>query len=93
MNAVSAEAKQFMKKYHHVLIGAGLSGEACEALGRLRRRGLVKYRPMEIVAALYDGVLIQHPGWVPTEVQSTQEAWKLHREALLRRMFPRRTEA
>jgi len=90
LNVVSPEAKQFMKKYHHVLIGAGLSVEACTALSTLRGRGLVSYRPMEIAAALYDGVLIRHPGWVPTEVQSTKRAWELHRGTILRGMFPRR---
>ena len=88
MNVVSPDAKQFMKKYYHVLIGAGLSAEACEALSMLRRRGLVNHRPMEIAAALYDGVYVQHPGWVPTEVHATRKAWQLHREMILRHMFP-----
>ncbi len=92
LNVVSADAKQFMKKYHHVLIGSGLAAEACEALNTLRRRGLVEYRPMEIAASLYDGVLVEHPGWVPTEVDSTQLAWRLHRETILHHMFPRRNE-
>ena len=92
LNVVSADAKQFIKKYHHVLIGTGLSAGACEALNMLRRRGLVEYSPMEIAAALYDGVLVEHPGWVPTEVDSTQLAWRLHRETILRHMFPRRNE-
>jgi hypothetical protein len=92
LNVVSADAKQFIKKYHHVLLGTGLSAGACQALNTLRRRGLVEYRPMEIAAALYDGVLVQHPGWVPTEVDATQLAWRLHRETILSHMFPRRTE-
>lgn len=66
MNVITPEAKEFMKKYHHVLIGAGLSTQACDALSTLRRRGLIKYYPMEIAAALFDGVFVKHPGWVPT---------------------------
>ncbi len=38
MNVVSPTAKQFLKKHHHVLMGAGLSADACEALSSLRRR-------------------------------------------------------
>jgi hypothetical protein len=32
---VSEDARQFFKKYHHILIGSGLSTEACEALQSL----------------------------------------------------------
>jgi hypothetical protein len=85
---VSEDARQFFKKYHHILIGSGLSTEACEALQSLRRRGLTKYRPIAIAAALYDGVFVKHPGWVPTEVQATDDARRLHRAAIRSRMFP-----
>ena len=92
LSVVSADAKQFMKKYQHVLIGAGLSAEACEALDTLRRRGLLEYRPIELAAALYDGIFVEHPGWVPTEARATRKAWELHRETILRHMFPGRDD-
>jgi hypothetical protein len=50
-NVVSPEAKKFIKKYHHALIGAGLSEKACSAFESLSRRGLLKTRPISWIAA------------------------------------------
>jgi hypothetical protein len=36
----------------------------------------------------YDGVFVKHPGWVPTEVEATDDARRLHRSAIRSRMFP-----
>jgi hypothetical protein len=31
-------------------------------------------RPLDLLSALYDGILLDHKGWVPTEVYATKEA-------------------
>ena len=75
---VTDQSKQYIKKYHHILIGAGLSISACNAIEKLTRRSLKKIRPLDFMSALYDGVLIQHEGWVPTEVYLTDTAYEIY---------------
>ncbi|MBU0586613.1 hypothetical protein KJ780_03805 [Candidatus Micrarchaeota archaeon] len=81
-NVITPEAKEYLKKYHHILIGAGLSEKACECLESLRRRKLIKDRPLPFIFALHDGKLIEHKGWVPTEVYVTSLAHEIHGEKL-----------
>jgi len=57
---INQRTKKYIKKYHHMLIGVGLSEAACVAIDRLRRRDLIKARPISIASALYDGVLVDH---------------------------------
>ncbi len=81
-NAISPEAKEYIKKYHHIMVGTNLSDIACESLENLMRRGLIKLKPISIFSALYDGTLIQHDGWVPTEVCLTELAKELYAKDL-----------
>lgn len=75
---ITNETKQYIKKYHHILIASGLSISACNAIENLTRRSLIKIRPLDFMSALYDGTLIKHKGWVPTEVYLTKTARKIY---------------
>lgn len=77
--ALSPETRRFARKFHHVLLGAGLNDDLCQALGRLQSRGLTDIRPLSILAAMYDGAFVDHDGWLPTEVYATKEAHKQYR--------------
>lgn len=81
-NAVSPAAKKYIKKYHHIMIGSGLSENACVTIESLTRRGLIKIRPISFVSALYDGTLIKHDGWIPTEVYLTEIAKNIYMKEL-----------
>lgn len=72
--ALRPETRLFARRFHHVLLGAGLSDALCKALGRLQSRELVALRPLSILAAMYDGAFVEHDGWLPTEVYATKEA-------------------
>lgn len=80
------ETKAFIKKFHHALIGAGLSEAACDAVHSLQRRRLVGYRPLAFIAAVMDGGLVDHPAWLPTEIYVTKKARDEHGD-LFRSMF------
>lgn len=80
------ETKSFIKKYHHALIGAGLSEVTCDAIQSLRRRQLISYKPLAFLAAVMDGGLVNHPAWLPTEIHTTEQARKQH-AAKLRALF------
>jgi hypothetical protein len=80
------EAKKFIKRFHHALIGAGLSATACEAIERLQRRRLVKYRPIAFLASLMDGGMINHPAWIPIELYATPEARQRYGAQIRRRL-------
>ena len=82
-NTLSQSAKKWLRKYHHVLIGAGISMEGCDLLESLVKRGLVEYRPVVWLSAAYDGVLVDHPAWVPTEIRATRKAWEFHKDDIL----------
>jgi len=73
--AFRPETRLFARRFHHVLLGAGLSDALCKALCRLQSRGLVALRPLSILAAMYDGALVHHDGWLPTEVSPTKKAY------------------
>ena len=88
-NVISPHAKEFIKKYHHILIGANLSERACEALELLSRRQLIKTRPISFASAAYDGVYVNHDGWVPTEVYLTPAAKNYHHQAMIERHLNR----
>lgn len=82
LNIISPKAKEYIKKYHHVLIGANFSNRACEAFESLSRRELIKIRPIPFIAAAHDGTIIDYEGWVPTEVYLTENAKKYHKQGI-----------
>lgn len=77
-NVISPEAKRYIKKYHHIMVGSNFSKIACKSLETLMRRKLIELKPISLLSALYDGTLIQHEGWVPSEVFLTELAKDLH---------------
>ena len=87
LNILTQSAKEWVKKYHHLLVGAGISEEGCRRLETLTRRQLVRHRPINFMAAVYDGVIVQHPAWLPVEVYATQEAWQYHKDDILKYLF------
>jgi hypothetical protein len=88
-NIISSSAKEYIKKYHHILIGVNISERACEAIELLNRRGLIKTRPISFISAVYDGTIVEHEGWVPTEVYKTPAVEKYHKQALLDHLLNR----
>jgi len=89
-NILTQETKEWLRKYHHLLIGAGISEEGCRLLASLKRRQLIAYRPIEIIASMHDGVVVKHPAWFPMEVYATPEAWEYHKEDILKYLFGRK---
>jgi hypothetical protein len=83
INCMSPEAKKYIKKYHHILVGGNISERACEILEILNKRGLIKIRPISFLSALYDGTLIEHDGWIPTEIYLTPIAEKYHNQTII----------
>ncbi len=81
-NIITPKAKMFAKRFHHLLLAANLSDLACDILERLGRRGLIEYRPIEWIAAAYDGALLDHEAWIPTEVRTTRIAQEIYREQI-----------
>ena len=79
LQAIGRETRQYIRKFHHVLLGGGLSVELCEALDGLEMKGLTALRPLPLISALYDGIFIDHKGWVPTEVFATKEAYSKYK--------------
>jgi hypothetical protein len=82
LNSLTQAAKEWLRKYHHLLIGAGLSQKGCQLLESLGRRQLIEQRPINLLSSIYDGVFIGHPAWMPVEVRTTPLALKHHRERL-----------
>jgi hypothetical protein len=82
-NIISPQTKKYIKKYHHALIATNLSEKACDTIELLNRRGLIKARPIPFISAIYDGTMIKHDGWIPTEVYLTSAVDKFHKKALL----------
>lgn len=92
---LTVKTRDYIRKYHHVLIAAGLSDRACETFESLSRKELIKTRPIEIMAAAYDGTIIDHDGWLPTEAYPTANVNKYHKEAVDKKIssfFKRMTE-
>lgn len=86
-NILTQPAKEWLRKYHHLMIGVGISMKGCQLLESLRRRQLISSRPIEIIASIYDGVLVNHPAWFPVEVFATPNAWKYHKGDILKYLF------
>jgi hypothetical protein len=91
LTVMPPEAKKFIKKYHHALIGAGLSRSAAESIESLCRRGLVGYRPLALIASVMDGRVIDHPAWIPTELYAKPEARQRYGDEVTQRLFRRKT--
>ena len=86
-NILTQPAKEWLRRYHHLMLGAGISEEGCRLLESLMRRQLIDYRPIEIIASMIDGVVVKHPAWFPVEVYATPKAWKYHKDDILRHLF------
>ncbi|MEJ2746204.1 MAG: hypothetical protein P8123_11055 [bacterium] len=86
-NIVSPKAKRYVKKYHHALVAANLSGRACKAIELLSRRGLIKMRPIALLSAVMDGTFIEHEGWIPTELYCTKDVDKYHLDVIRKQLF------
>ncbi len=86
-NILTQPAKEWLRKYHHLMVGAGISEEGCRLLESLMRRQLIAYQPIEIIASMYDGVVVNHPAWFPLEVYATPDAWKYHKEDIVKYLF------
>ena len=89
-NVLTQAAKEWVRKYHHLLIGVGISQEGCGLLESLQRRGLIGFRPIAIVSSLFDGAMVTHPAWLPVEVFATPEAWEHHEEDIMKYLRGRR---
>ncbi|MBW1728910.1 MAG: hypothetical protein JRJ62_15370 [Deltaproteobacteria bacterium] len=79
---LTVKTRDYIRKYHHVLIAAGLSDLACETFELLSRKELIKTRPIAVMAAAYHGTIIDHDGWLPTEAYPTENVAKYHKEAV-----------
>lgn len=86
-NVISPSAKDWLKKYHHILVGAGISERACDLIESLLRRGLVEYRPIPWISSAFDGVVVDHPGWVPIELHAKPKAWECQKDAIVRHLL------
>jgi len=87
LNILTQSAKEWVRKYHHLLIGVGISEEGCRLLESLVRRQLIAQRPINFMAAVYDGVIVDHPAWFPVEVYATPQAWQYHKDDILKYLF------
>lgn len=90
LNILTQSAKEWVRKYHHLLIGAGISEEGCRLLESLVRRQLIAHRPINFMASVYDGVIVEHPAWLPVEVYATPKAWEHHKDDILKYLFGKR---
>lgn len=93
LSILTQSAKEWGRKYHHLLVGAGISEEGCGLLESLMRRQLIGHRPINFMASVYDGVIVQHPAWLPVEVHATPEAWQYHRDDILKYLFGKQRNA
>ena len=93
LNILTQSAKKWVRKYHHLLIGAGISEEGCRLLESLVRRQLIAHRPINFMASAYDGVIVRHPAWFPVEVYATPQAWGHHKEDILKYLFEKQRSA
>jgi hypothetical protein len=87
LNILTQSAKKWVRKYHHLLIGVGISEAGCRLLESLVRRQLIAQRPINFMSAVYDGVIVDHPAWFPVEVYATQQAWQFHKDDILKYLF------
>ncbi len=87
LNILTQSAKKWVRKYHHLLIGVGISAEGCRLLESLVRRQLIAHRPINFMASVYDGVIVEHPAWLPVEVYATLQAREYHKDDILKYLF------
>jgi hypothetical protein len=93
LNILTQSSKEWVRKYHHLLIGVGISEEGCRLLESLVRRQLIAHRPINFMASVYDGVIVEHPAWLPVEVYATPQAWEHHKEDILKYLFGKKRSA
>jgi hypothetical protein len=91
LNILTQPAKEWLRKYHHLLIGAGISEDGCRLLESLTRHQLIGHRPINFMAAVYDGVIVKHPAWFPVEVYDRPEARQYHWDDILKYLFGKET--
>jgi len=84
INVLTQSSKEWVKKYYHLLIGVGISEKGCQLLDSLMRRQLIAHRPINFLASVYDGVIINHPAWLPVEVYATPQALEHHKDDILK---------
>ncbi len=87
LNVLSQRTKEWLRKYHHVLVGVGISKEGCELIESLVRRGLVEWRPIAFISSAFDGVIVNHPAWLPMELHATHEAWEYHKDDIVKHLL------
>ena len=92
-NILTQPAKEWLRKYHHLLIGSGISKNGCSLLESLKRRRLIGFRPIAILSSVFDGVMLTHPAWLPVEVFATSEAWEHHEADIMRYLHERRHDS
>jgi hypothetical protein len=92
LSILTQSAKEWVRKYHHLLIGVGISENGCRLIESLARRQLIAHRPINFMASVYDGFIVNHPAWLPLEVYATTLAWEHHKDEILKYLFgkPRR---
>ncbi|CBE69322.1 MAG: hypothetical protein F9K13_12825 [Candidatus Methylomirabilis oxygeniifera] len=94
LNTLTQSTKAWIRKYHHLLIGVGISQSGCQLLESLHRRQLIGHRPINFMASVYDGVIVDHPAWLPVEVYATPLTWEHHKDEILQYLLggPRNDE-
>ncbi|MDQ5986396.1 MAG: hypothetical protein CSYNP_02120 [Syntrophus sp. SKADARSKE-3] len=84
LNILTQSTKEWVRKYHHLLIGAGISEDGCRVLESLVRHQLIHYKPINFLSSMYDGVIVKHPAWFPVEVSATPMAREYHKDDILK---------
>jgi len=89
-NILSESAKKWVRKYHHVLVGEGISEEGCALIESLLSRRLIEWRPISFLASAYDGAVVKHPAWLPVELRTSPLALEYHKRDITTHPFGRR---
>lgn len=87
LNTLTQSAKEWLRKYHHLLLGVGISENDCRLIESLMCRKLIHHRPIDFMSAAYDGVIVDHPAWFPVEVYATPLALEHHKKDIMQYLF------
>jgi hypothetical protein len=87
LNTLTQSAKEWLRKYHHLLLGVGISENDCRCIESLMRRKLIHHRPIDRMSAAHDGVIVDHPAWFPIEVYATPLALEHHKDDIMKYLF------
>ncbi len=94
-NIITSSAREYIRKYHHMLVASGWSERACNTFESLMKRELIRVRPISFMEAAYDGFVLNHEGWMPSEAFPTGNVKKYHKyiyDDLWKTMFGGPTE-